>query len=264
MWFDGGTPEDPPQEKPEQPTPNETGGTQEPQKIAIEGLGELTPKQIGEKLQGYQMEQERLLRALNEQGRDKNDLKHRLEANEDTIRQLQYRLDNPPEPTVDWRKFDDPSEKINALGDAIFNQMKKDRMKNEERWQNLSAKEKAQLQAREDQQWTDIGEDYLDRLGAPDDPRSRKLLHASLAIEVGQTDRRYWTPEVFRKAAKNAIDEYNAIKRSGQTELIDTKKKDDKLKTGSPGKAPAPEKRKYVPGMSRKERDEILFKNAPE
>lgn len=230
---------------------------------------ELTADEIAEAIEAKEnkikwvRENEEKGRRINEERRLN---KEEIRIMREEVASLKDSLNKPkPEPRKSWRDEEDPEKRTNLFYEDISNRVSSIEETNRDFREGLTTKQKADDIKRVDGQWQILADDTLDKLeGVPDDPDLRDVINATMGLELGRVGKENWTPKVFKRAAQKALDSYNKVKALGQDELIVKKKKDKNLKTGSPGSASAPGKKKITPGMSKAERDKILFAEAPE
>jgi hypothetical protein len=230
---------------------------------------ELTAEQIAEALKSKENET-KWRRENEEKGRLINEARRRqdeeLTKMKDEFSSLKESLNQPKsEPRKSWRDEEDSEKRTNLFYEEISGRVSSMEKGNRDFREGLTTTQKANDVKRVDEQFQILADDTLDKLeGVPDDPDLRDVINASMGLELGRIGKQNWTPEAFKRAAQKALDSYNKVKALGQDELIVKKKKDKNLKTGSPGSASAPGKKKITPGMSKAERDKILFAEAPE
>jgi len=230
---------------------------------------ELTADEIAKALKSEENET-KWRKELSDKGREVNEGRRRqvdeLRTLKDDISSLKDDYNRPkPEPRKPWRDEEDPEKRTNLFYEEMSDRMSNVEKSNRDFREGLTTKQKADDIKRVDGQWQILADDTLDKLeGVPDDPDLRDVINATMGLELGRIGKQNWTPEEFKRAAQKALDSYNKVKALGQDELVVKKKKDKNLKTGSPGSASAPGKKKITPGMSKAERDKILFAEAPE
>jgi hypothetical protein len=240
---------------------------QEPQKIAIEGLGEFTAAEI-KQWQEDSKNRKDWRRKLSERGEEFNRQKREFERRQRELderfskkfNEIESRIaeQQQKKPKRNWREIDDIDEKLNVFCEGLEDKVNQAVSGNEQFQAELTAKERQKAMREENAKWSNMAIDMMDREGVPDDPNSRKAIKGILALEMGEIDRRDWSPEILKDAVKRSLNIYNEIRDSGREAYLKGKEKDSKLTTSSPGEAPAPKKRKFSPNMTQAERMKIL------